>query len=93
MRMSDLEPGSAIVGNDGGRIATVRAVGQEYIVASPARGRTPLHIPASAVANVQDGVVFLNIASRDAQAMGWEQPPRTDDTPDVPGSSDLHRHV
>jgi hypothetical protein len=93
MRMADLDPGSPIVSNDGQRVARIRSVGQEYIVATSQRGSALLHIPASAVGNVQDGVVWLNIAARDVPSMGWDVPPRTDDAVDDPSTSELHRHV
>ena len=93
MRMADLEPGSLVVSNDGQRVARIRSVGQEYIVATSNWGSAQLHIPASAIGNVQDGVVWLNIASRDVPSMGWDVPPRTDDAAETPESSELHRHV
>ena len=93
MRMADLEPGSAVVGNDGQRVATIRLVGQEYIVAAPRRGSGSLHIPASAIGNVQGGVVWLNVPAGAVPSMGWDSPPRTEDTVESPDASDLHRHV
>jgi hypothetical protein len=91
MRMADLAPGSEVVGNDGQRVATIRSVGQEYIVATSRHGSTLLHIPASAVGNVVDGVVWLNVTSRDVRSMGWEVPPRTKDTLDQRAADDEHR--
>jgi hypothetical protein len=93
MRMADLEPGSAVVGNDGQRVATIRSVGQEYIVAAPRHGSQPLHIPASAVGSVEGGVVRLNIPSSAVAGMGWDVPPRIDDSLETTPPSDLHRHV
>jgi hypothetical protein len=91
--MIDLNPGSAVLANDGARVATIRAVGQAYIVAAGGRGTPMLYIPTSAVGNVKDGAVCLNVASRDVAAMGWEVPPRTEDALDPTSESDLHRHV
>jgi hypothetical protein len=93
MRMTDLKAGWAIVGNDGRRLGTVRSVGQNYILASRPGLGSPLYIPASHVANVQHEVVHLNLAKHEADAMGWEQPPRQPDAPEVPRESDLHRHI
>ena len=92
-RMVDLNPGSAVIANDGARVATIRAVGQAYIVAEGRRGSPMLYIPTSAVGNVKDGAVCLNVASGDVAAMGWEVPPRTDDSLVPTSGSDLHRHV
>ena len=93
MRMADLKPGSEIVGNEGRRVGTISSVGQEYIVAATRVGSVQLHIPASGVGNVRDGVVWLNVASADVESMGWQEPPRTEDTLVPTTTSDLHRHV
>jgi hypothetical protein len=92
MRMTDLKPGWAVVGNDGRRLGTIREVGQNYVLAS--RGGLPgdLYVPASAIANVDEEVVYLNVPKAQAGEMGWEQPPREDDAPDSP-DGDLHRHI
>ena len=50
-------------------------------------------MPASNVANVENEVVYLNLAKREADQMGWEQPPRNPDAPDETQATDLHRHV
>jgi hypothetical protein len=92
MRMTDLRPGWAVVGNDGGRLGTVKEVGQNYLLTSR-RGSRDLYVPASAIANVQRDTVHLSVAQRDAEQMGWEQPPRGDDTLETSRESDLRRHV
>lgn len=91
MRMSDLKPGWAVVTNDGRRLGTIREVGQNHLrTARPGGG--DLFVPASAIANVDGSVVYLNVAARAADAMGWEQAPRSDDEP-TGAESDLHRHI
>lgn len=89
MRMTDLRPGWAVVGNDGRRVGAVKEVGQNYVVVSPG----DLYVPASAIANVQEALVQLNVTRQDAARMGWEQPPRTDDTLQTGQEADLRRHV
>ena len=91
MRMTDLKPGWAVVGNDGQRLGKVREVGQHYVLASSGSG--DLYVPASAIANVDDEVVYLNLAKREAELMGWEQPPRGEDELESGPEGDLHRHV
>jgi hypothetical protein len=91
--MIDLEPGSPIITNDAEHLASIRSVGQEYIVAAPRRGWRLLYIPASAVGNVHHGMVWLNVASKRISSMGWDVPPRTEDAPNRGSASDLHRHV
>jgi hypothetical protein len=92
--MTDLKAGWAIVGNDGRPLGSVQAVGQNYVLASRGRLATPLYVPASAIANVEREVVHLNLAKREAEQMGWEEPPREPDAPEATGDSDLlHRHI
>jgi hypothetical protein len=91
--MADLRPGWAIVGNDGHRLGTVDSVGQNYVVASRTGLAGRIYVPASHIANVENEVVYLNLAKREADEMGWEQPPRHEDAPDTPPEGDLHRHV
>ncbi len=93
MRMADLKSGWAVVGNDGDRVGTIRDVGQNYLLVSRSGLSGDLHIPASAIGNIDREVVRLNVARRDAEQMGWEQPPRESDEPDVTPEDDLHRHI
>jgi len=93
MRMVDLEPGWPVVGNDGDRLGTIREVGQNYVLTSRVGRSADLYVPASAIANVDDAVVYLNLAKREAEQMGWEQPPRDEDPLQTTPESDLHRHV
>jgi len=93
MRMVDLKPGWAVIGNDGFRVGTIRDVGQYYLMVSGAGMSGDLYVPASAIANVEHEVVHLNLARREADAMGWGQPPRVEDAPETGPEADLHRHV
>jgi hypothetical protein len=91
--MTDLKAGWAVVGNDGRRLGTIREVGQNYVLASKAGHSGDLYVPASAIANVDETVVYLNLAKREAEEMGWEQPPRDQDALETTPETDLHRHV
>jgi len=93
MRMADLQPGWAINGNDDRRVGTVKEVGQNYLVASTGALGSSVYIPASAIANVDDSVIYLNVAQRDVAGMGWSAPPREGDAPEAAEEEDLHRHV
>ena len=93
MRMTDLQPGWAVVGNDGQRVGTVREVGQNFVLASRDGRMGELYVPASAIANVEGDVIYLNVTKRDAGELGWEQPPRDGDAPESATETDLHRHV
>jgi hypothetical protein len=93
MRMTDLKSGWTVVANDGHRLGTIRDVGQNFVLVSRAGRSHDLFVPASAIANVDDAVVYLNLAKGDAEEMGWEQPPREMDPLETTPESDLHRHV
>lgn len=92
MRMTDLRTGWDVVGNDGRRLGTIREVGQNYVLVSTGHFSDALYVPASAIGNVERETVHLNLNVREAEAMGWEQPPREEDTPEG-REPDLHRHV
>jgi hypothetical protein len=93
MRMTDLKPGWAVVANDGHRLGQVRDVSQNYVLASRAGLSGDLYVPASAIANVDNAVVYLNVTKSQAAEMGWEHPPRDDDALETAAEGDLHRHV
>jgi hypothetical protein len=93
MRMMDLKPGWAVLANDGRRLGTVKEVGQNYVLTSQPGFAGDLYVPASAIGNVDQEVVQLNVPLRDAQRRGWEQPPRDDDALETKPETDLHRHV
>lgn len=91
MRMTDLQAGWAVVGNDGQRLGTIKAVGQHYLLTSRPGFATDLYVPVTSIANVERETVHLNIPRSAAEQMGWEQAPRNDG-PEA-GPDDLHRHV
>jgi hypothetical protein len=93
MRMADLQPGWDVVGNDGRRVGEIREVSQNYLLTSMPGLAGDLYIPASAIANVENEVVYLSVPQPDVAQMGWDQPPREDDTPTSSPESDLHRHI
>ena len=93
MRMTDLRPGWAVVSNDGLRLGKVKEVGQNYVRTSQAGSAADLYVPASAIANVAEGVVHLSVPLRDARNRGWQQPPRGDDTLETSPETELERHV
>ena len=91
--MADLQPGWDVVGNDGRRVGEIREVSQNYLLTSMPGLAGDLYIPASAIANVENEVVYLSVPQPDVAQMGWDQPPREDDTPTSSPESDLHRHI
>ena len=93
MRMEHLQRGWAVLGNDGRRLGSIQEVGQNYVLVSRGAFARNLYVPASAIANVDADTVHLNLAKREAEGMGWEQQPRSEDELDTLPESDLHRHV
>jgi hypothetical protein len=93
MRMADIKPGWAVVGNDGHRVGTVREASQNYLLTETGGLASHLYIPSSAIANVEHEMVHLSYPQRDVAQMSWGQPPRVDDTPSDSPEADLHRHV
>jgi hypothetical protein len=93
MRMTDLRPGWAVVGNEERRIGTVKDVRQDYIVTSRPGLAADLYVPVSAVANVARETIHLNIRQTDVELMGWEQRRLVDDELDARPPDDLHRHI
>ena len=91
--MTDLQPGWPVMANDGRQLGTIKEVGQNYLQTSPAANGPDLYVPASAISNVSDGVVQLNLALAEARNMGWEQAPRADDTLETSREADVDRHV
>ena len=93
MRMADIQPGWVVVGNDGHHVGTVREASQNYLLTDTSGLASNLYIPASAIANVEHEMVHLAYPQRDVAQMGWEQPPRVDDSPSDSPEADLHRHI
>ena len=93
MRMTDLKPGWAVVGNDGQQVGTIKQAGQNYVLTSVDGLASDIYVPASAIANVVHDVIHLSIPQRDVAQMGWEQPPRDDDALATSPEMELHRHV
>jgi hypothetical protein len=79
MRIADLQPGWDVLTNDGHRLGRIRDVGQHFIEVSGGLFSAHLYVPSSAIANVEEGTVHLNLASREVDGTGWQQPPRSSD--------------
>jgi hypothetical protein len=93
MRMADIKPGWAVLGNDGHHVGMVREASQNYLLTSASGFAGDVYIPASAIANVEHEIVHLSYPQRDVAQMGWGQPPRIDDAASESPEADLHRHV
>ena len=54
---------------------------------------TGLFVPSSAIANVENETVFLNVAEGEVDAMGWNQPPRLPDDLRTANERDVDRDI
>jgi len=79
MRIADLKPGWTVVTNDGHTLGRIRDVGQHFIEVHGGLFSATLFVPSSAVGNVEEETVHLNLAHGEIDATGWQQPPRLPD--------------
>jgi len=93
MRIADLQPGWDVVTNDGHRLGTVREVGQHFVEVSGGFLSSVLFVPSSAIANVENETVYLNLAQGEIDATGWGQPPRSSDELQTASERDAHREI
>ena len=93
MRIADLKPGWTVVTNDGHRLGHVTHVGQHFVEVSGGRFSASLYVPSSAIGNIENETIHLNLAGREVDAMGWQQPPRSSDDLRVSRERDADRDI
>jgi hypothetical protein len=93
MRIADLQPGWDVVTNDGHRLGTVREVGQHFVEVSGGFFSSVLYVPSSAIANVDNETVYLNLAQGEIDATGWGKPPRSSDELQTSSERDANREI
>jgi hypothetical protein len=93
MRIADLTPGWEVFANDGHRIGRIKHVGQHFVEVSGGLFTGTLYVPSSAIANVENETVRLNLASGEIDATGWRQPPRTSDELRKTSERDVDREI
>jgi hypothetical protein len=93
MRVADLKPGWDVVTNDGHRLGRIREVGQQFVEVSGSYFSAAMYVPASAIANVENETVHLNLARVEVDVMGWEQPPRSSDELRTAPQRDADREI
>ena len=79
MRIADLKPGWDVVTNDGHRLGRIHEVGQHFIEVPGGLFAGTLYVPSSAIGNIENETVHLNVAQGEVDSMGWQQPPRLPD--------------
>ena len=93
MRIGDVQAGWEVVTNDGQRLGKVKTVGQHFVEVNTGRFSAALFVPSSAIGNVESETVHLNLASREVEGTGWEQPPRSSDTLRTTAEPDSDRDI
>ena len=93
MRIADLKPGWDVLTNDGHRLGRIREVGQHFVEVSGGHFFSSLYVPTSAIGNVENETVHLNIAQGEVDAMGWHSPPRTSDGLHPARERDVDREI
>jgi hypothetical protein len=93
MRIADLKPGWDVLTNDGHRLGRIKDVGQHFIEVSGGLFASALFVPSSAIGNVEHETVHLNLAEREVDATGWQQPPRSPDDLQTASERDAQREI
>jgi hypothetical protein len=93
MRIADLKPGWEVLTNEGHRLGRIKDVGQHFIEVSGGIFSTTLYVPSSAIGNVEHETVHLNLADREVDATGWQQPPRSPDDLQTAAERDAQREI
>jgi hypothetical protein len=93
MRITDLKPGWDVVTNDAHRLGRIQEVGQHFVKVSAGHFSAAIYVPASAIANVENQTVHLNLASGEVDVTGWQQPPRSSDELQTTPERDSDREI
>lgn len=93
MRIGDLKPGWDVVTNDGHRLGRIREVGQYFVEVDAGLFSATLFVPASAIGNVENDTVHLNLAHSEVDATGWQQAPRSPDELHTTREQDADREI
>jgi uncharacterized protein (TIGR02271 family) len=71
-----VEPGWDVYGSDGEKIGNVAEVETEYFrVEKGLIFKSDFYVPATAITDSSDGMVYINATKDRVEDMGWDQPP------------------
>jgi uncharacterized protein (TIGR02271 family) len=77
-----LNNGLDVIGSDGEKLGEVQdALGEYFVVKKGFFFPTEYYIPSSAITNVDDRAVYLNVTKDEALNQGWDQVPVTTQVP------------
>ena len=93
MRMTDIQAGWDVLTNDGRRLGRINKVRQHFLQVAGRPFSAAIFVPSSAIANVEHGIVHLNVAAGEVDAMGWQQPPRLPDQLQTAPERDIDRDI
>ena len=72
-RFADIERGWLVQDSDDTRLGTVVSSGETLLTVSRGFLSSKLYLPPSAIAEVHEGVVRLNVTSQWVEAQGWDR--------------------
>lgn len=73
---SEIGIGADVYGADGDKIGSVEDVGSDYfLVEKGFLFTTDVYVPLSAVTNITDEGIYLNVRKDDVDQQGWTRPP------------------
>jgi hypothetical protein len=75
-RLEDIEPGWEVLDNADERIGTVESVDDGFLAVHRGFLTPTLYVPTSAIGEVTEGFVALNVPNRWIGSLGWTQHPR-----------------
>lgn len=76
-KLSRVERGWKLVGSDGGGVGEVVEVREDLVVVEHGLiNKETLYVPVSALADVRDGEVVLDLPADRVAELGWQVPPR-----------------
>ncbi len=80
-RLEDIGRGWRVVDNRDDEVGTVEDVREGYVSVHRGFLSPRLYVPVSAIGEVREGVVALNVPATWIRDMGWTRPPRDAGTP------------
>jgi hypothetical protein len=74
---AEIEPGWLVADVNGQGVGKVRGREGDFIAVSRGLGRSPLYVPLTAIAEVRDGTIRLNLSASSMGDRRWSEKPRS----------------
>ena len=79
MNIDQIQNGWDVYGSDGEKVGDVDEVGPNYVLVQKGMFFTKdLYVPTSAITDIEDDRVTLNVTKDQVESMGWDEPPMAD---------------